>query len=261
MSLTDSIANLGRNALSLVIGLGKAGLMLWGALVQLPRPRKGLPLLIKQVYVVGVQSMVIILVSGLFIGMVLALQGYNILVDFGTEESLGPMVALSLLRELGPVVTALLFAGRAGSALTAELGLMKSTEQLSSLEMMAIDPLRQVIAPRFWAGVISMPLLALMFTTVGIYGGYLVGVEWKGIDNGAFWSILQAAVEWRQDIVNCLIKSFVFAIVVTWIALYRGYQVVPNPEGISRATTQTVVQSSLAVLALDFLLTALMFAR
>ncbi len=259
MSLTDSIASIGRNAINYVVGFGRAGLMLWGAIAQVPRPRKGLPLLIRQLYVVGVQSMVIILVSGLFIGMVLALQGYTILVDFGTEDSLGPMVALSLLRELGPVVTALLFAGRAGSALTAEIGLMKSTEQISSLEMMAIDPLRQIIAPRFWAGVISLPLLALMFTAVGIYGGHLVGVEWKGIDAGSFWSILQASVEWRQDIVNCLIKSGVFAVVVTWIALYRGYNVVPNPQGISRATTQTVVQASLAVLALDFLLTAVMF--
>lgn len=259
MSIIDSIAALGARAIGLVLGLGRAGIMLWGALVHLPRLKKGTPLLIKQIYVVGVQSTVIVVVSGLFIGMVLALQGYNILVDFGTAESLGPLVALSLLRELGPVVTGLLFAGRAGSALTAELGLMKSTEQLSSLEMMAVDPLRQVIAPRFWAGVISMPLLSLMFATVGVYGGYLVGVEWKGIDNGAFWSILQASVEWREDIVNCLIKSVVFAWVVTWISLYRGYHLVPNPEGISRATTQTVVQSSLAVLALDFLLTAIMF--
>jgi phospholipid/cholesterol/gamma-HCH transport system permease protein len=259
VGLINQIAKLGRGAIDLVVGLGQAGLMLWGAIAHRPRFRKGTQLLIKQLYVVGVQSMVIILVSGLFIGMVLALQGYNILVGFGTEESLGPMVALSLLRELGPVITALLFAGRAGSALTAELGLMKSTEQLSSLEMMAIDPLRQIIAPRFWAGVISLPLLALMFTAIGIYGGHVVGVEWKGIDSGAFWSILQSSVEWREDIVNCIIKSALFAVVVTWIALYRGYNVVPNPEGISRATTQTVVQSSLAVLALDFLLTAMMF--
>ena len=259
MSLFDPIADFGKKTLDIVFGFGRAGVILGGAIFNLPRFKKGTPLLIKQLYVVGVQSLSIITISGLFIGMVLALQGYIILVDFGTEQSLGPMVALSLLRELGPVVTALLFAGRAGSALTAEIGLMKSTEQLSSLEMMAIDPLRQVIAPRFWAGVISMPLLAMIFSAVGIYGGHLVGVEWKGIDNGAFWSILQSAVEWRQDIVNCLIKSVVFAVVVTWIALYRGYQVVPNPEGISRATTQTVVQASLAVLAIDFLLTALMF--
>ncbi|MGB0893930.1 MAG: lipid asymmetry maintenance ABC transporter permease subunit MlaE [Parashewanella sp.] len=260
MNLIDTIGAFGRNALNIIGGFGRAGLMLWGAIFHLPRFKKGLPLLVKQLYVVGVQSFVIITISGLFIGMVLALQGYTLLVDFSAELKLGPMVALSLLRELGPVVTALLFAGRAGSALTAEIGLMKSTEQLASLEMMAIDPLRQVIAPRFWAGVISMPLLALIFSAVGIYGGHLVGVEWKGIDSGAFWSILQSSVEWRQDIVNCLIKSSVFAVVVTWIALYRGYQVVPNPEGISRATTQTVVQASLAVLALDFLLTALMFS-
>jgi len=255
------IAAIGRYAIELVGSYGKAGLMLWRAIAHIPKPKKGVPLVIKQMYVLGVRSMVIILVSGLFIGMVLALQGYNILVDFGTEDSLGPMVALSLLRELGPVVTALLFAGRAGSALTAEIGLMKSTEQLSSLEMMAIDPLRQIIAPRFWAGVISMPLLAMMFSLVGIFGGHLVGVEWKGIDTGAFWSILQASIEWREDIVNSLIKSIVFGVVVTWIALYRGYEVQPNPEGISRATTSTVVQASLAVLALDFLLTALMFGN
>ena len=260
MIITESLAKIGRAAIDFVTGLGRAGLMLWGAIARKPR-LKGWPLFVKQLYVVGVQSMLLILVSGLFIGMVLSLQGYHILVGFGTEESLGPMVALSLLRELGPVVTALLFAGRAGSALTAEIGLMKSTEQLSSLEMMAIDPLRQIIAPRFWAGVVSLPLLTLMFTAIGIYGGHLVGVEWKGIDSGSFWSILQASVEWRQDIVNCIIKSLVFAVVVTWIALYRGYQVTPNPEGISKATTQTVVQSSLAVLALDFLLTAIMFGR
>nr|WP_228497324.1 lipid asymmetry maintenance ABC transporter permease subunit MlaE [Shewanella intestini] len=257
--MIDSIANIGRSAIHLVMGLGRAGLMLWGAIVHVPNLRKGGPLLIKQLYVLGVRSVVIVVVSGLFIGMVLALQGYIILVDFGTEESLGPMVALSLLRELGPVVTALLFAGRAGSALTAEIGLMKSTEQLSSLEMMAVDPLRQVIAPRFWAGVISLPLLSLMFSVVGILGGHLVGVEWKGIDSGAFWSILQASVEWDKDILNTIIKSMLFGIVVTWVALYRGYEVEPNPEGISRATTSTVVQASLAVLALDFLLTALMF--
>lgn len=260
MNVIDTIADIGKYAISFVQGFGKAGVMLWGAIVRVPNFKKGTPLLIRQLYVLGVRSMIIILVSGLFIGMVLALQSYNILAGFGTEESLGPMVALSLLRELGPVVAALLFAGRAGSALTAEIGLMKSTEQLSSLEMMAVDPLRQIIAPRFWAGVISMPLLAVMFSVVGIFGGHLVGVEWKGIDHGAFWSILQASVEWRQDIVNCVIKSTVFGIVVTWIALYRGYEVEPNPQGISRATTSTVVQASLAVLALDFLLTAIMFS-
>lgn len=195
------------------------------------------PSLVRQLYSIGVQSLAIIIVSGLFIGMVLSLQGYVILVDYGAETSLGQMVALSLLRELGPVVTALLFAGRAGSALTAEIGLMKATEQLSSLEMMAVDPLKRVIAPRFWAGVISMPLLAMIFMAVGIWGGQLVGVDWKGIDHGSFWSAMQASVELGQDIGNSTIKCVVFAFTVTWIALFNGYDAIPTSEGISRATT------------------------
>jgi phospholipid/cholesterol/gamma-HCH transport system permease protein len=235
--------------------------MLFGALASKPQPIKNLPLLIKQLYTVGVQSLIIIVLSGLFIGMVLSLQGYVILVDFGAEGALGQMVALSLLRELGPVVTALLFAGRAGSALTAEIGLMKATEQLSSMEMMAVDPLKRVIAPRFWAGVISMPLLVMIFMAVGIWGGQLVGVDWKGIDHGSFWSAMQASVELGQDIGNSMIKSIVFAITVTWIALFNGYDAIPTSEGISRATTRTVVHSSLAVLGLDFVLTALMFGN
>jgi phospholipid/cholesterol/gamma-HCH transport system permease protein len=191
--------------------------------------------------------------------MVFALQGYTVLVDYGAEDSLGPLVALSLLREVGPVVTALLFAGRAGSALTAEIGLMKATEQLSSLEMMAVDPLKRVVAPRFWAGMISMPLLAMIFSAVAILGAHIVGVDWLGIDSGSFWSIMQAQVSFEKDILNGAIKSVVFAFVVTWIALYKGYDCVPTSEGISKATTQTVVQSSLAVLGLDFVLTAIMF--
>ena len=233
--------------------------MLFGAIFSKPNPIKGFPLLIKQLYVVGVLSLIIILVSGLFIGMVLALQGYTVLVDYGAEGSLGQMVSLSLLRELGPVVTALLFAGRAGSALTAEIGLMKATEQLTSLEMMAVDPLKRVVAPRFWAGVISMPILAMMFSSVGLIGGHLVGVEWLGVDSGGFWSVMQASVDFRADVMNGVIKSIVFAIVVTWIAIFKGYDAIPTSEGISQATTQTVVQSSLAVLGLDFVLTALMF--
>jgi phospholipid/cholesterol/gamma-HCH transport system permease protein len=240
---------------------GRASLMLFGALASRPRPIQNLPLLVKQLYSVGVQSLIIIVLSGLFIGMVLSLQGYVILVDFGAEGALGQMVALSLLRELGPVVTALLFAGRAGSALTAEIGLMKATEQLSSMEMMAVDPLKRVIAPRFWAGVISMPMLAMIFMAVGIWGGQLVGVDWKGIDHGSFWSAMQASVELGQDIGNSMIKSLVFAITVTWIALFNGYDAIPTSEGISRATTRTVVHSSLAVLGLDFVLTALMFGN
>lgn len=257
--LSNMVSGLGRQGMVFVAGAGRAGLLLFGALKPAGRGMKLFPLLIKQLYVVGVQSLVIILVSGLFIGMVISLQGYTLLVDYGAEQSLGQMVALSLLRELGPVVSALLFAGRAGSALTAEIGLMKATEQLSSLEMMAIDPLHQIVAPRFWAGVISLPILATIFSAIGIIGGHLVGVEWLGVDTGAFWAIMQSSVEWQQDIVNGGIKSLVFAVVVTWIALHKGYDAVPTPEGISRATTATVVQSSLAILGLDFVMTALMF--
>ncbi|GGW80985.1 lipid asymmetry maintenance ABC transporter permease subunit MlaE [Alteromonas halophila] len=254
----NSIAAIGASTLSRLAAVGRAGLMLFGALLAVPR-LKNVPLTVKQLYVVGVQSLLIIMVSGLFIGMVMALQGYTILIDYGAEASLGPMVALSLLRELGPVVTALLFAGRAGSALTAEIGLMKATEQLSSLEMMAVDPLRRIVAPRFWAGMIAMPMLALIFSAIGILGGHMVGVDWLGVDAGSYWSVMQSTVEWDKDVVNGIIKSLVFALVVTWIAIFKGYDSVPTSEGISKATTQTVVFSSLAVLGLDFVLTALMF--
>lgn len=259
--LIKAVASMGRRGIKTCTSFGRAGLMLFRALVGKPQFAKQWPLLLKQLYSVGVLSLLIILVSGLFIGMVLGLQGYIVLTTYSAEASLGMMVALSLLRELGPVVTALLFAGRAGSALTAEIGLMKATEQISSLEMMAIDPLRRVVAPRFWAGLISMPLLTAIFVAVGIWGGSLVGVDWKGIDSGFFWSAMQNAVEWRHDLVNCLIKSVVFAITVTWIALFNGYDAIPTSEGISRATTRTVVHSSLAVLGLDFVLTALMFGN
>jgi len=259
--LLRSLASLGRQGINTFASFGRAGLMLFHALAGKPEFRKHAPLLIKQLYSVGVLSLLIIVVSGLFIGMVLGLQGYLVLTTYSAESSLGMLVALSLLRELGPVVTALLFAGRAGSALTAEIGLMKATEQLSSMEMMAVDPLRRVISPRFWAGFISMPLLALIFTAVGIWGGSLVGVSWKGIDSGFFWSAMQDAVDFRMDIINCLIKSAVFAITVMWIALFNGYDAIPTSEGISRATTRTVVHSSLAVLGLDFVLTALMFGN
>ena len=255
------LSQLGAYTLALISGLGRAVVLLVAAIVHWPSPKKGFPLLINQLYAVGWLSLIIIVVSGTFIGMVLALQGYTILVGYGAEASLGPMVALSLLRELGPVVSALLFAGRAGSALTAEIGLMKATEQLSSLEMMAIDPLRRVIAPRFWAGFISLPLLAAIFSMVGILGAYLVGVDWLGVDSGTFWSVMQDQVDFKTDILNGMIKSIVFAFVITWIAVYKGYDCTPTSEGISRATTATVVQSSLLVLGLDFILTALMFAR
>lgn len=257
--MVEFLARCGRTTLNHLAEAGRAGTLLMRVIFGGYRLRRDWSLLVKQLYMVGVLSVAIIVVSGLFIGMVLALQGYNVLVDYGAEESLGPLVALSLLRELGPVVTALLFAGRAGSSLTAEIGLMKATEQLSSLEMMAVDPLKRVIAPRFWAGVICMPLLALMFNAVGILGGFLVGVEWLGVDQGSYWSIMQAAVDWHDDLVNGVIKSVVFALVVTWIAVFKGFDAVPTAEGVSRATTETVVHSSLAVLALDFVLTAVMF--
>jgi len=255
------LQSLGRSTIELVAGLGRAVIVLISAIMHMPNFRKGTPLLLNQLYNVGVMSLVIIIVSGGFIGMVLALQGYTILVGYGAEASLGPMVALSLLRELGPVVAGLLFAGRAGSALTAEIGLMKATEQLSSLEMMAVDPLRRIIAPRFWAGFISLPLLAAIFSMVGILGAHLVGVDWLGVDGGTFWSVMQDQVDFEKDILNGIIKSVVFAFVITWIAVYKGYDCEPTSEGISRATTATVVQSSLLVLCLDFILTALMFAN
>ncbi|AKO30386.1 ABC transporter permease [[Haemophilus] ducreyi] len=256
--MLNFINHLGEHCIQLVKTFGRATLMLWGALIGKPQFSKHTPLLIKQLYILGVQSLLIIILSGLFIGMVLALQGYVVLVDFAAESSLGTLISLSLLRELGPVVTALLFAGRAGSALTAEIALMKATEQLSSLEMMAVDPLRRVIAPRFWAGVISMPILAVIFTAIGIWGGSLVGVDWKGVDSGSFWSVMQHSVN-GQDLINGFIKSIIFAIAVVWIALFNGYDSTATSEGISQATTRTVVHASLIVLGLDFILTAMMF--
>ena len=216
-------------------------------------------LTVREIYFAGVLSLIIILVSGLFVGMVLGLQGYETLQRYGSSEALGVLVSLSLVRELGPVVAGLLFASRAGSAITAEIGLMKATEQLSAMEMMAVDPIARVVAPRFWGGVISMPLLAALFSAMGVFGGYLVGVVLIGVDEGAFWSQMQAAVDVRNDILNGVIKSVVFGVAVTLIAVFEGYDAAPTAEGVSGATTRTVVTSSLAILALDFVLTALMF--
>ncbi|MFT6915106.1 MAG: phospholipid/cholesterol/gamma-HCH transport system permease protein [Motiliproteus sp.] len=257
--MSEVIAALGRNTLSRVMTMGRAGVFLYQSLVARPTPRSSFPLLMRQLYSVGVLSMIIIIVSGLFIGMVISLQGYTLLVDYGSEQAVGQMVALSLVRELSPVVTALLFAGRAGSALTAEIGLMKATEQLAGMEMIGVDPLRRIVAPRFWAGFISLPILSMIFSVVGVWGGMLVGVEWLGIYEGSFWSNMQASVEFGDDVVNGIIKAVVFGFVVTWIAVFQGYDCVPTSEGISKATTTTVVYSSLAILGLDFLLTALMF--
>ncbi|WP_153099262.1 lipid asymmetry maintenance ABC transporter permease subunit MlaE [Paraburkholderia hayleyella] len=222
----------------------------------LRRPR----LVTRQIHFVGIYSLLIIAVSGLFVGFVLGLQGYYTLNRYGSEQALGMLVALSLVRELGPVVTALLFAGRAGTSLTAEIGLMKAGEQLTAMEMMAVDPLKVVIAPRMWAGIISMPVLAAIFSAVGVIGGYIVGVLLIGVDSGAFWSQMQGGVDVWRDVGNGVIKSLVFGFAVTFIALYQGYEAKPTPEGVSRATTLTVVYGSLTVLGLDFLLTALMFS-
>jgi phospholipid/cholesterol/gamma-HCH transport system permease protein len=233
--------------------------MMWFiAMFGLPR-RGDLALLIRQIYNIGVLSLVIIVLSAFSIGAVIALQFYTQLARFGAEDAVGLGLALVLLRELGPVVTALLFAGRAGSAITAEIGLMKSTEQLSSMEMMGVDPLHRIVAPRLWAGLLCMPLLAAIFNIVAIYGGSVVAVQWLGSDPGSFWAGMQDAVELWEDVGKGSIKSVVFAVVVTWIAVYQGYDTVPTAEGIGLATTRTVVMSSVMVLAIDFLLTLGMY--
>ena len=257
--LLNYIGNLGRWGVRRINAIGRATIMLFYSICGRKKKKKNFPQLIRQIYVVGVQSISIIVVSGLFIGMVLGLQGYHVLVNFMAEGALGQMIALAIIRELGPVVAALLFAGRAGSALTAEIGLKKATEQLSSMEMMAVDPLRRVIAPRFWAGVISLPMLTVIFTLVGIYGGKLVGVDWLGVDDGIFWGGMNSTIDFWDDLMMCAIKSIFFAVTVIWISLFNGYDLVPTSVGISKATTNTVVQSSLAVLGLDFVLTAVMF--
>ena len=257
----NSVARLGRSSIEMVRGVGRAMQLLWQILgnsyVVVLRPRE----FFLQLYNVGVLSLLIISVSGIFVGMVLALQGHYILSRFSAEAMLGVMVAASLVRELGPVVAALLFAGRAGSALTAEIGLMKATEQLSGLEMMAVNPVSRILTPRFFAGIVSMPILAVIFSALGIYGGHFVGVTLMGVDDGTYWSQMIATIDFYEDVMNGVIKSFVFGVVCTWIALFQGYDAVPTAEGVGRATTRTVVHSALAVLALDFLLTAMMFGE
>ena len=241
-------------------GLGEATIFFFAILRAVPaallRPR----LIVQQLYSVGVQSLIIIAISGSFIGIVLALQGYRTLVTFGSASILGVLVALSVMRELGPVVTGLLFAGRAGSALAAEIGLMKATDQLSGMEMMAVDPMQRVIAPRFIAGFIAMPLLASIFAmmAIGVAGGHAIGVELLGVDAGSYWAQINKSMHGR-DVSDMLIKSTVFGTAVSWIAVYQGYHAAPTSEGVSRATTSTVVVSSLAILALDVVLTAFMF--
>ena len=257
--MLDPLARLGRGVLDALERLGRGHLLLLAILLGLGEVLRRPRLLWEQMFNIGVLSLLIVGVSGLFVGMVLALQGYYVLSQFGAAESLGVMVAASLVRELGPVVTALLVAGRAGSALTAEIGLMKATEQLSGLEMMAVDPVRRILVPRFVGGVLSMPLLAAIFSAVGVLGGYFVGVGLLGVDEGAYWSQMQAKIDFDEDLVNGVIKSLAFGVVVTWIALFQGYDTVPTSEGVSRSTTRAVVHAALVVLGLDFVLTALMF--
>ena len=250
---------LGKQVTDRVWRLGFAARFFLAVLLQSGTALRRFNLTIRELYFTGVLSLIIIAVSGLFVSMVLGLQGYETLQRFGSASALGSLVALTLVRELGPVVAALLFASRAGSAITAEIGLMKATEQLSAMEMMAVNPIARVVAPRFWAGVISMPLLAALFSALGVFGGYLIGVQLIGVDEGTFWSQMQASVDFREDVVNGVIKSCVFGVIVSWIAVFEGYDCEPTAEGVSGATTRTVVTSSLAILAADFILTALMF--
>lgn len=257
--LLSPLRRLGHAAVDRVWRLGFAARFFWAVLLNSGASFQRLHLTLREIFFSGVLSLSIITVSGLFVGLVLGLQGYETLQRYGSTEALGILVALSLTRELGPVVAALLFASRAGSSITAEIGLMKATEQIAAMEMMAVDPIARVVAPKFWGAVISMPLLAALFSAMGVFGGYLVGVVLIGVDDGAFWSQMQSAVDFREDILNGVLKSLVFGVAVTVVALFEGYDAPPTAEGVSRATTRTVVTSSLAILALDFVLTAFMF--
>lgn len=259
--IANFLSAVGRTLREAIQSIGFATRWLFGLLRMMPGALRRPGLISEQIHFIGNYSLVIIVVSGLFVGMVLGLQGYYTLNKYGSEQALGLLVTLSLTRELGPVVTALLFAGRAGTSLTAEIGLMKAGEQLSAMEMMAVNPLQRILAPRFWAGMIAMPVLATVFSAVGVLGGYLVGVKMIGVDEGSFWSQMQDGVDIWNDIANGVIKSIVFGIAVTFTALYQGYHAQPTPEDVSRATTRTVVIASLSVWWFDFILTALMFNK
>lgn len=255
----DLIRRLGHATVERIWRLGFASRFFLAILLSSGSILKRSGLTLREIYFSGVLSLLIILVSGLFVGLVLGLQGYETLARYGSTEALGVLVALSLTRELGPVVAALLFASRAGSSITAEIGLMKATEQLKAMDMMAVDPIARVVAPRFWGGVFSMPLLAALFSAMGVIGGWLIGVVFIGVDDGSFWAQMQSSVDFRFDVVNGVIKSFVFGVAVSLIAVFEGYDSVPTAEGVSRAITRTVVTSALSILALDFLLTSFMF--
>jgi phospholipid/cholesterol/gamma-HCH transport system permease protein len=257
--MLDLLRKLGHSVTERIWRLGFAARFFFAILLYSGATFRRFSLLMREIYFTGVLSLLIILVSGLFVGLVLGLQGYETLQRYGSTEALGILVALSLTRELGPVVAALLFASRAGSSITAEIGLMKATEQLKAMDMMAVNPIARVVAPRFWGGVISMPLLAALFSAMGVMGGWLIGVVFIGVDEGAFWSQMQSSVDFRYDVWNGVIKSFVFGVAVSLIAVFEGYDSVPTAEGVSRAITRTVVTSALTILALDFVLTSFMF--
>ncbi|MDP2804590.1 MAG: lipid asymmetry maintenance ABC transporter permease subunit MlaE [Gallionellaceae bacterium] len=259
MPLIRSMRNIGHRSVDTIWRIGFAARFFVLILLNSGMSFRRFHLTVRELFFTGVMSLIIILVAGLFVGVVLGLQGYETLKSYGSESALGTLVALSLVRELGPVLAALLFASRAGSAMTAEIGLMKATEQIAAMEMMAVNPIARVVAPRFWAGVISMPLLAAMFSAVGVFGGYLVGVVFIGVDEGSFWSQMQSSVDFQHDIMNGVLKSFVFGVAVTVISLFEGFDAPPTAEGVSGATTRTVVQSSVVVLLLDVVLTAIMF--
>jgi len=261
MALVSSLRGIGSRVVNAVWRIGYATRFFLMTLYYSGLSFRRFRLTVREIFFSGVMSLIIIIVAGMFVGMVLGLQGYETLKRYGSESALGSLVALSLVRELGPVLAALLFASRAGSAMTAEIGLMKATEQISAMEMMAVNPIARVVAPRFWAGVISMPLLAAMFSAMGVFGGYVVGVVLIGVDEGSFWSQMQGAVDFRHDVMNGVIKSLVFGVAVTVISLFEGYDAPPTAEGVSGATTRTVVESSLAILMLDFMLTAFMFGE
>ena len=261
MSLASGLRGIGSRVVNAVWRIGYATRFFLMTLYYSGLSFRRFRLTVREIFFSGVMSLIIIIVAGMFVGMVLGLQGYETLKRYGSESALGSLVALSLVRELGPVLAALLFASRAGSAMTAEIGLMKATEQISAMEMMAVNPIARVVAPRFWAGVISMPLLAAMFSAMGVFGGYVVGVVLIGVDEGSFWSQMQGAVDFRHDVMNGVIKSVVFGVAVTVISLFEGYDAPPTAEGVSGATTRTVVESSLAILMLDFMLTAFMFGE
>ncbi len=256
--MLSAIESLGHDGIEFFRQLGRCGIFLMRTIFCRCKLSRLIHLTIQEMYYVGVYSLVVIVVAALFVGYVVGLQGFNTLEKFASTANLGQLVAWSITRELGPVLSGLLFVGRACSALTAEIALMKTTEQLSTMEMMGVDPLWRIVAPRFWAGVISLPILGVIFSSIAIYGGYLVGVRWLALDNGTFWNVMQTATEFKVDVLGGIIKSVVFGIVVTWIAVYQGFATEPTALGISRATTKTVVIASLAVLALDAILTSLM---